>query len=269
MHAEHLSHNLSELLVQRTEKVVGNKDGSMPYVGLEHLITGSPDLLGTASSDFSISTNNVFDRDDVLFGKLRPNLRKCVLAPFSGYCSTDILVLRPRVGTDPAFAANVMKSEHVFREAVATAVGTKMPRTSWNAIRELEIFMPPLPEQHRIAEILDTADEAIRRTEQVIAKLQQMKQGLLHDLLTRGIDDNGNLRDPERHPEQFKDSPLGRIPRGWMVPRLRDLIRRVGGLTQTGPFGSQLHAREYVEVGVPVVMPQDIKGDAIDLTNIA
>ncbi len=74
--------------------------------------------------------------------------------------------------------------------------------------------LPPLPEQRRIAEILDTLDEAIRKTEQVIAKLQQMKQGLLHDLLTRGIDDNGELRDPERHPEQFKDSPLGRIPRG-------------------------------------------------------
>ena len=44
-----------------------------------------------------------------------------------------------------------------------------------------------------------------------------MKQGLLHDLLTRGIDDNGELRDPDRHPEQFKDSPLGRIPREWEV----------------------------------------------------
>jgi type I restriction enzyme, S subunit len=84
--------------------------------------------------------------------------------------------------------------------------------------------LPPLPEQRRIAEILDTLDEAIRKTEQVIAKLQQMKQGLLHDLLTRGIDDNGELRDPERHPEQFKDSPLRRIPRGWEVCELGGLL---------------------------------------------
>ena len=74
--------------------------------------------------------------------------------------------------------------------------------------------MPPLPEQRRIAEILETVDEAIRKTEEIIAKLEQVKQGLLHDLLTRGIDDNGELRDPDRHPEQFKDSPLGRIPQG-------------------------------------------------------
>lgn len=76
---------------------------------------------------------------------------------------------------------------------------------------------PPLPEQRAIAAVLDTIDDAIQKTEQIIAKLQQVKQGLLHDLLTRGIDDNGELRDPERHPEQFQDSPLGRIPRGWEV----------------------------------------------------
>jgi type I restriction enzyme S subunit len=51
-----------------------------------------------------------------------------------------------------------------------------------------------------------------------------MKQGLLHDLLTRGIDEHGELRDPERHPEQFKDSALGRIPRGWEVGPLEDWL---------------------------------------------
>jgi type I restriction enzyme S subunit len=77
-----------------------------------------------------------------------------------------------------------------------------------------------LHEQQRIAEILDTVDEAIRKTEQLIAKLKQVKQGLLHDLLTRGIDDNGELRDPTRHPEQFKDSQVGRVPKAWDVDAL-------------------------------------------------
>jgi type I restriction enzyme S subunit len=86
-----------------------------------------------------------------------------------------------------------------------------------------EIPTPPLPEQRRIAEILDTLDEAIRKTEQLIAKLKQVKQGLLNDLLTRGIDDNGELRDPTRHPEQFKDSPLGMIPQKWELVHLREL----------------------------------------------
>ena len=47
----------------------------------------------------------------------------------------------------------------------------------------------------------------------MIAKLRQVKAGMLHDLLTRGLDENGELRDPIRHPEQFKDSPLGGFPR--------------------------------------------------------
>jgi type I restriction enzyme S subunit len=81
----------------------------------------------------------------------------------------------------------------------------------------------PLPEQRRIAEILDTVDAAIQQTNVLIAKLKQMKVGLLHDLLTRGLDEHGQLRDPDAHPEQFKDSPLGRIPREWEIVRVRDV----------------------------------------------
>jgi type I restriction enzyme, S subunit len=206
---------LGELVRLGSEKAAGHKRLDWPYVGLEHLEGESPLLTGTAHSSVSTSTNSIFRTGDVLFGKLRPYLRKSVAAPFSGYCSTDLLVLTPNEGVNPAFAAKVFQSQQVFARAIATSVGTKMPRTSWGSLKNLEVFVPPLTEQRRIAEILDTLDEGIRKTEQVIAKLQQMKQGLLHDLLTRGIDEHGELRDPERHPEQFKDSLLGRIPRGW------------------------------------------------------
>jgi type I restriction enzyme S subunit len=97
---------------------------------------------------------------------------------------------------------------------------TSMAHLGGERFANLDFPVPPLPEQHQIAAVLDTIDDAIRRTEQIIAKLKQVKQGLLHDLLTRGIDDNGELRDPERHPEQFKDSPLGRIPKEWEVGSL-------------------------------------------------
>ena len=206
---------LGVLVGQRTEKTSGRKNQEWPYLGLEHLDSGSPFLNGKAQSSASTSTNNIFYKGDVLFGKLRPYLKKSVGAPFSGYCSTDILVLRPAENIDAGYVAKLFQSEAVFAEANATAIGTKMPRTSWGSLRSFEVFCPHLPEQRRIAEILDTLDEAIRKTEQVIAKLQQMKQGLLQDLLTRGIDDNGEVRDQERHPEQFKDTQLGWIPKGW------------------------------------------------------
>lgn len=107
------------------------------------------------------------------------------------------------------------------------AQGTTFEAVGGKDLRGLEFPDAPAHEQRGIVEILDTLDEAIRKTEQVIAKLQQMKRGLLHDLLTRGIDENGELRDPERHPEQFKDSELGRIPRGWEVLRVGSALESI------------------------------------------
>jgi type I restriction enzyme, S subunit len=248
MHSECLPlASLGDIVRPSTEKVVANKRADWPYVGLEHLETGSPFLANSALSSVSTSTNNVFHEGDVLFGKLRPYLRKSIGAPFAGYCSTDMLVLCPNADVSPSFAAKVFQSEPVFAEAVATSIGTKMPRTSWGSLRGLEVFFPPLAEQRRIADILDTLDEAIHKTVQVIAKLQRMKQGLLHDLLTRGIDDNGELRDPERHPEQFKDSPLGRIPREWDVARFGECL---DGEPQNGLYKPSSF---YSVTGTPIV----------------
>jgi len=140
------------------------------------------------------------------------------------------------VATNQGFRSLVFKEEadpHFFYHLSSRLIGEFKRRASGTTFLEISgrefaavgVPLPPLPEQRRIAEILDTLDEAIRKTEQVTAKLQQMKQGLLHDLLTRGIDENGDLRDPERHPEQFKDSPLGRIPREWAANRIREICR--------------------------------------------
>ncbi len=70
---------------------------------------------------------------------------------------------------------------------------TGVPGLNRNDVYKLKIQEPPYPEQIQIAQILDTVDEAIQRTEQLIAKLKAIKQGLLHDLLTRGLDQNGQL----------------------------------------------------------------------------
>ena len=107
-------------------------------------------------------------------------------------------------------------------ERLRTDASGLIPGISREDVLSLAVGFPSKAEQHQIADILDTVDAAIRRTEEVIAKLELVKKGLLHDLLTRGIDENGELRDPERHPEQFKESELGRIPRGWEVRPLEE-----------------------------------------------
>jgi len=90
---------------------------------------------------------------------------------------------------------------------------TGVPSLSRDSLYKIEVSKPPKPEQSKIAEILSTIDRAIDQTEVLIAKQQRIKTGLMHDLLTRGIDEHGNLPSEETH--EFKDSPLGRIPVEW------------------------------------------------------
>ena len=95
---------------------------------------------------------------------------------------------------------------------------TGVPSLSRDLLYKIEVETPPTPEQAKIAEILSTVDQAIDQTEALIAKQQRIKTGLMQDLLTRGIDENGNLRSEETH--EFKDSPLGRIPVEWDLSEL-------------------------------------------------
>jgi len=90
-------------------------------------------------------------------------------------------------------------------------------------LKTVGCLAPELSEQEVISQVLDTLDTAIHETEAIIAKLKAVKQGLLHDLLTRGIDANGELRPPQSEaPHLYKPSPLGWIPKEWGVVTLRD-----------------------------------------------
>ena len=76
---------------------------------------------------------------------------------------------------------------------------TGVPSLSRDLLYKIEIPTPPKPEQTKIAEILSTVDRAIEQTEALIAKQQRIKTGLMQDLLTRGIDEHGNLRSEQTH----------------------------------------------------------------------
>jgi type I restriction enzyme S subunit len=96
------------------------------------------------------------------------------------------------------------------------------PKLMNNVMAEIQLSMPDDEiEQIKIAEILSTLDQAIEQTEAIIAKQQRIKTGLMQDLLTKGIDENGNIRSEATH--EFKDSPLGRIPVEWEMLPLEQL----------------------------------------------
>ncbi len=239
-----LLERLSDLAEIRREQIKPASGDQRPYVALEHIISGGS-LNGCGKVSDSISNKTVFREGDTLYGKLRPNLRKVVRVEFDGVCSTDIIAVFNRSGTDSSFLSHLLRSETVYRHAMQGVAGTKMPRTSWNHLAKLTLPVPPTTEQRAIAAILDSIDEVIERTEEVIAATERLRDALLHDLLTRGL--------PGRHTEWKEVRGLGTIPACWDVVRLGDVGRWLSGGTPskknpgfwTGPL--------------PWVSPKDMK----------
>jgi len=174
-------------------------------------------------------------KDDILLCTVRPGLQaharigKEEIIPF--VASTGFAVLRPNNREDSSFLYHQIFSNSVVAQLRAREVGSNYPAVNESDVRQITVFMPEPAQRRNIGKILDTIDEAIAKTDAVIAKLKQVRSGLLHDLLSYGLDDNGRLRDPITHPEQFKDSPLGRMPREWEVIELSKVGDIVTGTT--------------------------------------
>lgn len=143
--------------------------------------------------------------------------------------------------------------------------GNAITRLTLQKIKAFETPVPPTPEQRKIARILTTVDNLIEKTEALIAKYQAIKQGMMHDLFTRGVDEHGHLRPPyEQAPELYKQSELGWIPKEWEVKSTLEVAARSQGSTTIGPFGSNLVASDYRTEGVPVVFVRDVKADRFE-----
>ena len=104
------------------------------------------------------------------------------------------------------------------------------PKLMNNIMAEIELILPDNEkEQSKITEILSTVVEAIDKTEALIQKHQLIKQGLMQDLLTKGVDEKGNIRSEKTR--KFKNSPLGRIPEEWEVVELKKIGTIFSGST--------------------------------------
>ena len=118
-------------------------ESTTPYIGLEHMPRRSITLGEWETAEKVTSNKHRFERQEILFGKLRPNFHKVGVTFVEGVCSTDIVVLRP---IKPEFfglgLACVSSDEFVAHNVVASS-GTKMPRTNWEIIARYELAVPP------------------------------------------------------------------------------------------------------------------------------
>lgn len=185
---------------------------SKVYVGLEHIEQNSGKLLGVGRSEDTTSVKACFEPGDILFGKLRPYLRKFWLADISGVCVTEILPIMAKECINNKFLFYLLQQNNFIDYLDQKSYGTKMPRTSWKEISEYSIQLPPANEQQKIAEILSSVDEAIEKTEMIIKQTETVKKGLMQQLLTKGIG----------HTE-FKETEIGKIPMDWAIQCVAEL----------------------------------------------
>lgn len=202
------------------------------FIGMEDVSEDGEWVTKRTRSSRDAAGYTPFRDGDVLFAKITPCMENGkgvsldgLIAGY-GFGSTEFHVLRARPGTASGYIAQWTRAPALRLKAEAFMTGSAgQRRVPSEFFSRFEIPAFPLAEQRRIAQILDTVDEAVRSTERLIAKLEQVNRGLVHDLLARGIDNNGLHRDPGQSPELFNGTPLGRVPRDWSVVTLCDLYR--------------------------------------------
>ncbi len=195
------------------------------YLALEHVESWTGKFAAADGDVGFDSQAKRFRVGDVLFGKLRPYLAKVTCPDRSGLCVGEFLVLRPSVvELSPRYLEQLMRSSPVIDAIDASTFGAKMPRADWQFIGDMRIPFPPLAEQRAIVRYLDHVDRRIRRyvgaKQKLIALLEEEKQAVINQAVTRGLDPNVRLK-----PSGVEW--LGDVPEHWVRCRLRNVVSEV------------------------------------------
>ena len=146
------------------------------------------------------------------------------------------MLIRCHPELDYRYLSHYLKGDSFQRLVEDRVSGSTIPHIFRRDMVKLDLPLPSLIEQRTIAEILDAADEAIRSAERLVAKLEQTKQGLVHDLLTRGIHKTGRLRHPKLDADQFSEGPLGLLPKSWRICDIGSTCSLVTDCSHTTPI---------------------------------
>lgn len=191
--AEWFNCSVGEIISNKSKKYDPLKNTvDYPCLELEHLSQETGEILGSSSARGQKSIKNYFNAHDVLYGKLRPYLKKFAQPKFQGVCSSEIWVLSSKyiahdylfqyIQTDNFFALTEIQS------------GSKMPRADWDSVSKGELNYPTKDEQTKIASFLTALDEKIAQLTQKHGLLSQYKKGVMQQIFSQQLrfkDDNG------------------------------------------------------------------------------
>lgn len=183
-----------------------------------------------------------------------------------------LAAIRGKNGYPNSFVRAVI--EYKLESLLIQATGSTFPNVGRDQLNGLEFPLVEKSTAIQIASIVDLFDDRIALLRETNATLEAMAQALFKSWFVdfepvharaRGEQPPGLAPEVAAlFPDSLEESELGMVPKGWSWSVLGNVCAAHGGTIQTGPFGSQLHASDYVQEGTPVVMPKDISGRRVD-----
>lgn len=224
----------------------------IPFLRIENITkAGKIDLYGSGILFVDESAHAFMQRSQLEKGDLVVSIagtigRVAVVSSehVPGNCNQAVAIirLRPEVAYTP-YVKWYLLSHEGKRSLVGDSVQLAQANLSLGKIATVAIPLPSIDCQKKIADYIESIEAAIENLERIIAKLRQVRSGLINDLLTCGLDENGHLRDPIAHPEQFHETNLGLLPKAWDVVALGTALSMQAGsgltgedITEAGPY---------------------------------
>ncbi len=213
-----------------------------------------------APTDFyagKLPEKNIINDGDLIFS-WSASLFLRIWTHGKGALNQHLFKVVEKTGVDRAFLKAFI--EFYLPELTKASHGSTMQHITRKELDKLTALFPiDIAEQKNIVAIIDLLDQAIEQTEAIIAKQQRIKTGLMQDLLTKGIDENGNIRSEATH--EFKDSPLGRIPVEWNLKAVGDIF--------TMQLGKMLNKKAVEgKSPFPYLGNKNVQWDQVDLSEL-
>jgi type I restriction enzyme, S subunit len=265
-------------------------DGTENYVGLEHLEKGGG-IREVATAEGIKSRKVIFNKGDVLYGKLRPYLNKHAVVNFDGIASTDILVYRSESPFSNKLLDYFLGLPFVVKYANENSSGINLPRVSPKTMNKLQFPLPPLAEQKRMVEKIETQLAKIEEAKSLIEEAKEtfeIRHAAILDKAFRGeltvkerqennsvdyvLEEVNQIKNKikmfGRNSNTLKIKPVTeeetqlKLPDGWSWVKLGELSYYITS-------GSRDWSKYYSDKGVMFIRTQDINTNKLNLENVA
>lgn len=195
-------------------------------------------------------SRHIMQEGDIVFSRRGDVTRRAYIGREQAgwFCGTGCLLIRVKNEVCDNRFLSLFFSLPQFKEyIIQKAVGATMPNLNQGILQRVPVVLPRIPTQHRIVDVLSAYDDLIVNNRRRMELLEVSARQLYEEWFVR-------LRFPGHEHARFKNG----VPNGWETPTIAELVESDELELQTGPFGTQLKASDYTDVGAPVINVRNI-----------